>query len=80
MSFFYSGNIDLGGVHGTPFITGASFDTVTGAKLSIDDLSDDPKTLKSYCTSYITELAGEKDYASTGLMRTVVISPSSPAR
>lgn len=68
LSFVYNGYIGLGGAHGTPFITGASFDNVTGAKLSINDLSNDPKTLISYCTSYITDLTHGKDYASTGFV------------
>ena len=63
LSLVYSGFVNLGGAHSWPFISAASFDLATGAKLAIDDLSGDAQTLKSYCLSYITDLTHGADYA-----------------
>ena len=51
------------GAHGYTFWRGAVYDTQTGEKLTLDDLSDDPKAFRAATLAYNQELAATDSYS-----------------
>lgn len=52
-----------GGAHGYTFWRGAVYDTQTGEKLALDDLSDDPEAFRAATLAYNQELAATDSYS-----------------
>ena len=62
LSFVYTAKTETGdGAKAS--VSSVNFSTATGAKLAIGDISSDPETLKSYCTSFITDLSHSDAYS-----------------
>ena len=54
---------DAGGAHGYTFWRGAVYDTQTGDRLTLDDLSDDPEAFRAATLAYNQELAATDSYS-----------------
>ena len=54
---------DAGGAHGYTFWRGAVYDTQTGERLTLDDLSDDPEAFRAATLAYNQELAATDSYS-----------------
>ena len=60
LTITYDDYYHTGGAHGTYFTRGYSFDTVSGKKLAIEDLSSDSEAFKNQLVSVMLELAQDE--------------------
>ena len=61
LSLLLDGYSDFGGAHGSPYVTGAVFDTQTGEKLALSDVVTDVKQLPALTQEQL-EKSGQADY------------------
>lgn len=62
ISFERSNYSNLGGVHGNTYVSGLNFDTQTGARLTLDDITDDRESFLAAAKEYVLSLCESDAY------------------
>lgn len=62
LCFIYDQYSNMGGTHGNTLRRGYTFDTVTGARLALGDLSEDPEGFAQWCGEYAVRLSQSPEY------------------
>lgn len=62
ISFERSNYSNLGGVHGNTYVSGLNFDTRTGARLTLDDITEDKEIFLAAAKEYVLSLCESDAY------------------
>lgn len=62
LSFVYDEYSNMGGAHGNSVRRGVTFDTATGARLEVGELSEDSQGFAQWCGEYALRLSQSQEY------------------